>query len=245
MIWSLLPQKSIQLAKSMNDYWIKFWEESGKKTVDKDPQSQVLRTINRIPIAEEMWGRILQFVLSHLKPTKDDDVLDLFGGNGLFTKEIAKVANSVTIVDISEDLLNGIEAREKGKIIKVHSDVRAFEQPLNNYSKVLAYAGIQYLTKKETVDLFSSIYDSLKPGGICYIGDIPDENKKWNFFNTPERQGVYFENIIKEEPIIGTWFDDTWMEKLAMYTGFKEVSIIQQDQEFPYSYFRYDMVMKK
>ena len=67
-----------------NDYWINFWKDYSKKAINKDVQSQVLRTIKKVPIDENSWNKILQFVFSHMNIDKEDNVLDLFWRNRAF-----------------------------------------------------------------------------------------------------------------------------------------------------------------
>ncbi|MDZ7795671.1 MAG: hypothetical protein U5N56_00885 [Candidatus Marinimicrobia bacterium] len=86
-----------------DDYWINFWKEHSKNSKNKDSQTQVLRTLNKKPIDKNEWDQILQFVLFYMNIKKHDIVLDLFGGNGLFASEIAKICKRVDVVDISKN----------------------------------------------------------------------------------------------------------------------------------------------
>ena len=230
---------------SRNDYWIKFWKDYSKKAINKHDQLQVLRTKNKAPIDDDSWKEILQFVLSYMKLEKDDEILDLFGGNGLFAKEMSTRCKSVTVIDISKELLDNIDTKKYKNITRIAEDVRKITLPKNHYSKALIYAGIQYLTKRDTIELFKMLFNYLREGGICYIGDIPDTNRIWNFFNNEEREALFFESILENKPIIGTWFDNVWLEKLAYYIGFSEATTIRQKKEMIYSYFRFDLLIKR
>ena len=74
------------------------------------------------------------------------------------------------------------------------------------------------------------------------IGDIPDRHKLWDYFNTPDRVTAYFDGIVSQKPIIGTWLDSDWIEMLCLHAGFKKVEIIQQDTKLIYSDFRFDVL---
>lgn len=228
-----------------NNFWVEFWKEHAKNASKKDKQSQVLRTSNRAPIDKNSWKNTIKVVFEYLDLKSEDIVLDLFGGNGLFSKEIAKKCKSVTIVDVSKELLHNINITKYSNIIPIEDDVRAISLPINNYNKVLIYAGIQYLSKKETIELISKVYVSLKKDGVCFIGDIPDERKMWKFFNNKERESFCFQSILDDKPIIGTWFNIEWFEKLASFIGFTEAKTILQKEEMIYSHFRFDLLLKK
>ena len=231
--------------KEQDNYWVEFWKEYTKKNTQKDEQSQVLRTCNKTPIDRNSWKNTIKEVFAYLNLNSEDIVLDLFGGNGIFAKELSKKCKSVTIIDVSKELLNNINTTEYCSIIPIQNDVRNISLPANSYTKVLIYAGIQYLSKKETVELISKVFDSLKKEGVCFIGDIPDEKKMWKFFNNKERESICFQSIIENKPIIGTWFNIEWLEKLASFIGFSEANPKPQKEEMIYSHFRFDLLLKK
>jgi hypothetical protein len=51
--------------------------------------------------------------------------------------------------------------------------------------------------------------------------------------------------INNDSPIIGTWFDPQLLLKLGKYTGFEAVEILPQPDDFPYSHYRFDLLLKK
>jgi cyclopropane fatty-acyl-phospholipid synthase-like methyltransferase len=228
-----------------NNFWINFWKEHSKLAINKDNQSQVLRTNNKKPLDKTSWKKIVDFSFSFLDFKKNDNVLDLFGGNGLFAQEIAQLCRDVTVVDVSKELLNKINKKKYKNIKTVTKDIRKINFYKKEYSKILIYAGIQYLTEKEVIDLFYKLFNCLQEGGMIYIGDIPEREKIWNFYNNKKRENDYFKSIINNSPIIGTWFDYTWLEKMVKFIGFSESKKIKQKNEMVYSHFRFDMLIKK
>jgi hypothetical protein len=110
---------------------------------------------------------------------------------------------------------------------------------------ILLYAGIQYFSPSEVVELMEKVEHWLVPGGLLYIGDIPDHEKLWGFFNSREREAAYFSSLQKKAPIVGEWFDFKFLEKLGFYAGFSRVEKVEQTPEMIYSFFRYDMRLIK
>ncbi len=228
-----------------SDYWAEFWKSYGKEASTKDEQTQVLRTFNKEPISKTLWKFTLQGIERQIAPRSDDTMLELCCGNGLISRYFSPKVHTVTSVDISDDLLRSIDCLEYPNIKLVSSDIRELNYEDCSFSKVIIYAGIQYLTLAETTKLFERVYRWLKPGGIFFIGDIPNNDKRWIFYNTPERQVVYFQNLKEGKDVVGTWFSPDFFEKLSEFVGFSSSDIIPQHTDLIYSSFRYDYKIKK
>ncbi len=228
-----------------NNYWIDFWADYSVSSKGKDEQARVLRTLNKKSISSEKWEFALQHIKDSLEINAEDSVLDLCCGNGLITKYIAPSCASVTAVDILQDLLHDIDTVQYSNVKTICSDIRKLHFKEEQFSKIFLYSSLQYLTHSETVSLFENIYRWLKKDGIAFIGDIPDMGKLWVFFNNKERESIYFQSVKEQKEIIGTWFNKEWLLKLAVFAQFKEGTIIEQDPEMIYSFFRYDMKLVK
>ncbi len=230
----------------MNDnYWIDFWKEYTNNLVNKDEQSQVLRTFNKLPIDSNLWEFTLKTITTPLELSSKDDVLELCCGNGLISTHIAKKVNSVTSIDISDKLIEELKKKNCKNINAFTSDIREIYFKSQSFDKIIIYAGIQYLNESETIYLFENIYKWLKPNGILFVGDIPDYNKLWYFYNNKEREEIFFNNRKLKKDVVGTWFKKDFFEKLCSYIGFKEYSILKQPNKLIYSSFRYDLIAKK
>lgn len=229
----------------MNNYWIDFWNEYSNDTSSKDEQTQVLRTFNKKPIDKETWNFTLRTIEIPLNLKTSDNVLELCCGNGLISQYISSKVSSVTSVDSSSILIEELDSKNIHNIKAVSHDIRTVEFNNNQFDKIIIYAGIQYLDYSETIILFKNIFKWLKSNGILFVGDIPDKNRIWNFYNSEERESVFFENCKNNTDVVGTWFDKSFFEKLSNYTQFDHCSIIEQDQKLIYSNFRYDFIVYK
>lgn len=221
------------------DYWTTFWRHHGSCSQTADPQSQVLRTLQRQPIADDAWRSTLSYIIAQLDLAPQNATLDLCGGNGLIASEIAKYCQQVIVVDISPDLLRIAETQAKN-INVLTADMRAVDFPLARFDRILCYAALQYLDPAETIQLFEKAYDWLQPGGIFFVGDIPDAALQWRFFDTDERREAYFENLKCGRPVVGTWFDSAWLTQLASHVGFTNLKCLKQPDDQIYSWFRFD-----
>lgn len=227
------------------EYWLDFWKRHGRTSKEADEQTQVLRTFNKQPITAERWQLTLDYLDKQFPVSATDDVLDLCSGNGLITAHLAPRCRSVTAVDISEDLLAKIDQRKQQNVKTLRSDIRKLSFEDSSFSRVLLYAGIQYISEGETVALLRQIFKWLKPGGLLFVGEIPDRGRLWSFYNTPERLALYFDNQVGDRDVVGTWFDTSWFLRLAESTGFQHANVIQQPCEQIYAHFRFDLRVQR
>lgn len=228
-----------------DDRWLQFWRDHGSASRSADEQTQVLRTFNKAPIQADRW----EFTLNELDRVfpvgPEDDVLDLCCGNGLFTAHFAAKGRSVTSVDISPDLLQVLEQRTLANVTTQCSDMRAVSFPESRFSRILLYAALQYIDEAETIQLLRRMAGWLRPGGLLFIGDIPDRTRMWSFYNTQERRSVYFKNLVAGREIVGTWFDPIWLGHLSDDCGFAKAEVVMQHPDLIYAHFRFDMLLTR
>ena len=227
------------------DYWIDFWNQYTKDAKDQDQHSQVLRTLNKKPINNDIWEFTLAAIEREIEPNVEDNLLELCCGNGLISRNLSSKVKNITSVDVSIDLISTIDINKYPNIKAINSDIRYLSYPDDIFDKIVIYAGIQYLTYSETIKIFEKTYAWLKPNGILFIGDIPDSSKLWDFYNTPEREATFFKNTKEEIDIVGTWFEKNFFSKLANLIGFSSSKVIEQDKKMIYSNFRFDFKLIK
>ena len=227
--------------KDPSNYWSDYWRDSLPQNNSND-QSQVLRVRNKKPIDDLKWNFTVKDVESRLNLKITDSMLDLCCGNGLFTDAFSSKVNSISAVDISHLLIDKLKKRNLSNVDIILSDMRNVDFKIATFSKILWYAGIQYLDESDIVNLVFKLRKWIKPSGIIMIGDIPDKNKIWNYFNNEDRKNVYFQGLSNKQPIIGTWIDKKWINELFLSAGFNNIKIIDQHPDLIYSDFRFDLI---
>lgn len=225
------------------DYWPQFWQRHGIETRDQSRQIQVLRTLLRQPIQEEEWRLTLAWVRSKLSLEGGHDLLDLCCGNGLFAEDFFPSCDTITAVDVSDELLTPLKAIGSSKIRPIAADMRSVDFRPGEFDRVLWYAAIQYLTSAEALQVLLKTAEWLRPGGILYVGDVPDADCRWIFFNTPEREAAYFRSLLDGEPIVGNWFKKDWLCRAAAFAGFSSVQVLAQPEFMIYSKYRFDVLL--
>lgn len=227
----------------MTDFWQSFWITHGKESQNAEPQVQVLRTLNKQPVTPETFAAIIASVEELLRPEIGNDLLDLCCGNGMITKHFFDKARTVTAVDLSDELVSQITPVASDNIRAYAADARLVGFPENSFDRILLYAGLQYFSEVETIDLFARLRKWLRKDGLIVIGDIPDAMRRWNFFNSLEREGLYFDALKEGKPLVGYWFESEWLIRLARFAGFSSAEVCQQPEGLPYRHYRFDLVL--
>lgn len=232
------------MTQKQNEHWVRFWSEYQTDVANKDEQSQVLRTRNKEPINQDKWSVTISTVSQQMEFRSDDNLLDLCCGNGLFSAAFSGQVADIEAVDISGALTEKLAARCLPNVTVTTRDMRDVNFPPERFSKVLWYAGVQYIDESDIVAMVRRIRSWMRPNGTLMIGDIPDRAKLWNYFNDETRRTAYFDGLEQRRPIIGSWLDGDWMKKLCLNSGFVAAEVTEQHEELIYADFRYDILAK-
>lgn len=232
------------MTRQEKEHWPSFWAEYQNNIANKDEQSQVLRTRNKQPIDQRKWQITLTTVGQQLELQANDILLDLCCGNGLFCAAFKDQVALIEAVDISPELTELLAKRSLQNVTVSTSDMRAVQFSDKQFSKVLWYAGIQYIDESDIVSMIRRIRSWMKRDGILMIGDIPDRSKLWNYFNDETRRASYFKGLAERKPIIGSWLEADWLERLCLASGFVSASAVPQHEELIYSDFRFDLIAR-
>lgn len=227
-----------------SDYWTTYWT-TNQIIGNVNPQCQVGRTVNKIPIDQQKWQFHLNEIEQKLHLCLDDTLLDLCAGNGLITMPLSLKCRSTIAVDISKTLLEKIDTRSYPSITVIAGDVRSVSFPSGAFSKGLMYGALQYFNEHEAISIFEKIYQSLIQGGSFLVGDIPDIDRLFVFYNKPEWVKAYFDSVKTNTPAIGTWFKKEILVAMAKYIGFSEVEILSQHPDLINSHYRFDLLLIK
>jgi len=223
--------------------WYKFWHDKNRME-ERDPQKQIGRTLEGIPVSKVNWDKIVEYITKLLKINNEQVILDLCCGNGLLTKKLAAQCKSIVAVDYSKKLLENFNA-EITNISKLHSNVLDIDFDKNKFDVIIIYFAIQYFSEKEVIAIIGNTKKWLKDNGILFIGDIPDIEKKWTFYSNRKYQKDYFNSILNDNPIIGTWFQKQFFHAIGEFYHFSNVSILNQKTYMINHKTRFDVLFRK
>lgn len=219
--------------------WSNYWKNLPQATPNISDQSRIGRTENQIPITADRWHLTVKKVIDELAIGRSSRVLDLAGGNALFSRNLRMRDGLTVCADISHSLL--LEAKEFATN-PVECDLRSLPFAKDSFDKVIIYAAVQYLQENETVLLLMQCREILDSAGQIFIGDIPDVSTRFRFFENVDRRREYFHSINSPRPLIGTWFSRDWFKYALEFAGFKNTRILDQSEWEPYKRFRFDAI---
>ena len=103
------------------------------------------------------------------------DVLEFAGGTGLWTVRLASNANSVTVVDASEEMITLNRQRVDNSSVKyVHSDIFSFE-PTQKFDFVFFGFWLSHVPSERFNDFWGLVRRCLKPSGKFFFLDSTKE----------------------------------------------------------------------
>lgn len=236
--------ENMNRGESQNDYWATFWTSNSRLEND-DPHFQVGRTINGVPLDQEKWQFHLNEIAQRLDLNPKDTLLDLCAGNGLITMPLSLKCRATTAIDISTTLLGRIDSTLYPSITVITADARNVDLLPETFSKVLMYGALQHFSDREAIGIFETTYQSLIKGGSFLIGDIPDIDRLFVFYNKPEWVKAYFDSVRTNTPAIGTWFKKEVLVEMAKYVGFSHAEVATQHPDMINSHYRFDLLLTK
>jgi len=230
--------------KNYKNYWKKYWSDKNN-FVKSDNQKSVGRTKNGVTIKESNWARTINYILEILSISEEDDLLELCCGNGEVIGNLAPYCKSATGVDFSNYLLKQFSKKIENNVHIIQDDVLKIDFKKNSFDIIILYFAIQHFDEKESINLIENSLKWLKKGGKLFIGDIPDESKKWKYISKPEYKLDYIRRVVDNEPKIGSWFHKDFFLALQYYFSNINVKVIDQPSYQINSSYRYDVLIEK
>lgn len=226
--------------------WEQFWNNTASQT--DNLSLQVGRSVNGVPADDKTLNEIIVHISTLLKIQNTDNVLDVCCGNGMLTTLLADKCKTIVGVDLSEKLI--AEANQKNiKLNIVYQKANAVELDElfveNQFDKINLYFSFQYFENIEiATKLISSLLYVLKPGGSILLGDIPDYNKKYVFYNSFEKKFRLFVQNIKGTNTMGKFWNPSELESICKKLGASSQTL-NEPTHLPYSHYRFDFLIKK
>jgi ubiquinone/menaquinone biosynthesis C-methylase UbiE len=196
------------------------------KGLNADQQlEQVGHTVSGKAISDQEFDRLIDEIVALLLLDRNDNLLDLCCGNGRITREISNYCNQATAVDFSQEMISNANLLNSGdNIVYYQSDVlqlKSLGLPLNHYSKVLMYGGLQHFTEGKFEDLIALIRVHCSDQFVIIFGFVPNAKRKWDFYDTLAKKIRYLFYRITRRDVLGTWWSKN---KISIYTDLAGLS---------------------
>ncbi len=225
----------------MTGNWQEFWDNYriGAASSDADLFVQVGQTIDGKPIPEAMFQKMVKEVAERLNLNDHDYLLDLCCGNGLFSYVLAPLVDRVTAVDFAAHLIaDAMRLKLRSNIRYQVGDVSApIEELVDDDAyptKVLMNYSLAYFDPAGLDKILGNLLEYMKGRPFTFLlTGIPNDELKWNFYNTPERKARHAENQSQRSNLndgMGRWWSEVEIKAICLERGLK-VDTLNHSQE--------------
>lgn len=232
--------------------WETFWKEwhNEKAQREEDLYYQVAKTVNKKPMEKELFDAINNSIVSILSLSPSDNFIELCCGNGLCTYEFRDKVNQIVAVDFSPHLIEAAkEFKSAPNISYVFESVFTFlaEFP-QKYdfvpNKFLMNDALAYFVPDQLAELLTDMGRISHNSFTFLIRGIPNDEQKWNYYNTEERKQRYLGYVASGDVTndgMGRWWLPSEITTVCANLGL-QCSI--QNQAPPVSNYRMDVLIQ-
>jgi cyclopropane fatty-acyl-phospholipid synthase-like methyltransferase len=207
--------------------WREFWNVYPLKA-NGNLFAQVGRTVGGIPIPESHLRASVEDILRNLEVQSEDTILDLCCGNGLLTREIGRHCRQVVGIDFSEPLIK--EAKRRSALSNVEyrlGDILLLNQLAvefaNRFDKVLMSDAMGSFDEVTLPHLLPSLKCLCKDNAPILLTGVPDDGRKWRFYDNWRRRWTYLYRIklLRRDPGVGKWWSRNRLQTLCAKAGLR------------------------
>lgn len=235
----------------MDFIWKDFWRNyrNIEFVAEKDLFFQVGKTINGEPISNEMFQWMVQDIVDALQLRNDDGFMEMCCGNGLLTKPLSHFVKEVFAFDFTSHLIDTAKKMNANdnviyQVGDAKEDFFANFQGIEIPKKYLMNDSLGYFTPIDLEEIFARLI-AKSDSFDFYITGIPNDELKWNFYNTDERKAIYQECVQSGDITnkgMGKWWK--YEELLVISEKFQmEFKLVHQPEHI--SNFRSNVLFRK
>ncbi len=224
--------------------WKSQWNRSAEE-LGSDPCKQVGRTWKKENYSEKQIEILTDRIRTFLQASKDKKLLDLACGNGMITYRIGPDFESIKAIDFSQPLIEVARDRFGRENIDYQvGDALEIDGLSEDFDCILIQSAFQFFNQSQADSLLGQMRSRLNQGGLVYLGEVADGDRRWSFYRGIKGKVLYYGNLLKGKRIIGYWWKPVELLELCQRHGF-ELSVFYQTRDLPNHYFRYDALLKK
>jgi len=214
------------MTKNWQQFWSNYRNIEAKN--ERDLYLQVGKTVNKKPIPSFIFHEMIRVIVDRLKLSTDDHLVDFCCGNGLVTCELAPEVRQVTAMDFADHLI--LAAKQFKQLPNISYHVGDITQPLDQVlaggmlpTKFLMNDSLGYFSPATLHALLANIVHHMqgRPFSFLLTG-IPNQDLKWNFYNTAERRARHLENEKQADNTndgLGRWWSVGEIQELCTQMG--------------------------
>jgi cyclopropane fatty-acyl-phospholipid synthase-like methyltransferase len=229
--------------------WQAYWNEVPKQYGETEFLKQVCKTTGGKSVSNAVVNAIVSNIVEELSVGREDHVLDLCCGNGLLSANVSGQCAAVVGVDLSAVLI--AVARKYHQTENVEYFCRSILDPAlyaqlegRRITRICLYEGLQYFRREDLRLILQFARNILPNDGLVFFGSIPDAEKIWSFYNTPDRKAEYLRRMAEGTEAIGTWWNKQQLREIGEDEGFS-VEILTQKRTLHTAHYRFDARIRR
>lgn len=210
--------------------WEKYWKEYRKvDQLDADALFyQVGKTVNGKPISKDLLNLMVNDIIESLQLDSHDILIDMCCGNGLITLPLSSSVEYIYAFDFTNHLISSAIKLSHANNIQyvvgdVNDDFYKFFTLIEKPNKILMNDSLGYFGSENLRDLLKYIINEVGLFNF-YITGVPNDNLKWNFYNTEERRLRYLDCVERGDIThdgIGNWWNPDQIKKICDELGLR------------------------
>jgi cyclopropane fatty-acyl-phospholipid synthase-like methyltransferase len=228
-----------------NRDWRQHWSTIVTRVGSQELLRQVERTIAGVPMDDVQIDLCIESIRAALGLKSTDTLLDLCCGNGLITKRLSADCSHIIGVDISRDLIDVARHNHAvDNITYVYGPATEISTTaLGGFvpSKIVMCGGLQYFVEAGLRELMAKI-DALSAQNVpIFFTDVPDVDRLYEFYDTPERQAEFARRRAAGTEAIGTWWSKEHLSGILEHHKYTAVFKAQDPRRFG-AHYRFDLL---
>ena len=124
----------------------------------------------------------------------------------------------------------------------------------SSFDKIFCYFALQYFDSNKGRKLIEKLLSLCRPGGQILLGDIPDYNRRWRYYNNIQKKIKYFLGLIYNKVFeyqeqtqhggfgLGFWWKSDMLTEICKDLRVT-CKILEQKKELPHSLYRFDALI--
>jgi SAM-dependent methyltransferase len=222
-------------------FWRKIWELRGK-------HEDVVAARGGTGTSHEELEAAIQYAATRLDLGPEDTLLDIGCSVGFIVEKFADIVRHVTAVDSSTTAVSQARERlrDRKNVDVLLADAAHVPMPPRSCSKILCFSVVHYFPSKAYwKDFLTEVKRLLAPGGVAFVGDIPQKGKLdfdvLSRYRFPER--LYMVPItIGADLVVHKRYTPAEVMKTAAEAGLV-ARIVQQPKSLPFWDSRFDVLL--
>ncbi len=227
--------------------WRTYWNSVGDRANSEDLFKQVDRTVSGRAVESGELQLLIEAVLRGVQLAPQDVLLDLCCGNGLITREFAPHCQAVVGIDYSDYLIGvarqNTSAGNVSYLVSSAEDLDALDFGVRRPNKVSINGGMQHFSMAVFDRILASLSRRDQPATDIVCTEVPDADRVYAFYNTPERREDFQRRLKAGSEAVGTWWDRDELTAIFDRHGY-DATFPPPDRRRLTNHYRFDVVAR-